>query len=89
MHCTYISVMCTFLGQPSLTDLCCFWTATNILPARGQSLLVKFDDGTNKLPFAETCFNSLSLPKMYENYSEFKKFMDVAMNYGSLGIEHS
>ena len=74
-------------GQPTLLDLCCFWSATNTLPARGGTLLVKFDDGLSKLPYAETCFNSLTLPTMHLAYQEFEKYMNIALNYGSLGID--
>ena len=45
----YIEVMwlhaiCS-LGKPSMSDLCCFWTATNSLPLHGGSLKVKFQEG--------------------------------------------
>ncbi|CAB3999587.1 PREDICTED: uncharacterized protein LOC107356592 [Paramuricea clavata] len=76
-------------GKPTLTDMCCFWTATNILPPRSCSLQVKFDYGTGKLPYAETCFYSLTLPTMHKTYEMFKKYMDIVMLHGSLGIDHS
>ena len=57
------------------------------MPARGGTLLVKFDDGLSKLPYAETCFNSLTLPTMHLAYQEFEKYMNIALKYGSLGID--
>ena len=50
-------------------------------------LLVKFDDGTSKLPYAETCFNLLTLPTMHRD-DEFERHMNIALKYGSLGIDH-
>ena len=76
-----------FLDEPSLTDLCCFWCASNELPKRGGSILVKFDDGTSDLPYAETCFSSLTLPTKHISYIAFHNFMNIALKYGSLGIE--
>ena len=54
---TYLFCFCLMsLEKPSMTDLCCFCTATN------NTLLVKFDEGKSRLPFAETCFYALTLP---------------------------
>ena len=73
-----------------MTDLCCFWTACNCLPPRSSSLQVKFQDqGGNLLPLAETCFCSLSLPTAHKSYEDFSKYMNIALNYGSMGIHHS
>ena len=80
----------TYLGKPTLTDLCCFWTVTNTLPPRSSSLQVKFDDGDGKLPHAETCFYTFyTLPTTHQTYEMFKKYMDIALLNGSLGIHHS
>jgi hypothetical protein len=57
------------------------------LPARGGTLLAKFDDGTSKLPYAETCFNLLMLPTTHRD-DEFERHMNIALKYGSLGIDH-
>ena len=52
--------------------------------------MVKFQDrGENLLPFAETCFCSLSLPTAHKSYEDFSKYMSIALNYGSIGIDHS
>ena len=75
------------LDQPSLTDLCCFWSATNNFPVRGENLQVKFDDGSSDLPFAETCFAVMTLPTKHQSYTEFQRFMNIALSYRSLGIE--
>ena len=79
----------TYIGKPTLTDMCCFWTATNILSPRNCLLQVKFDDGTGKLPYTETCFYSLTLPTMHKTYEMFKKYMDIALLHGSLGMDNS
>ena len=76
-------------GQLSLTDMCCFWTAMNTLPPRSCTLQVKFDDGDNTLPTAETCFSSITLPTVHTSYDDFRKHMDTALRYGSLGIDLS
>ena len=85
----YLEYSYTYLGKPTLTDLCCFWTATNILPPRSCSLQIKFDDGTGKLPYAETCFYIITIPTTHETYEMFKKYMDIALLNGSIGIDHS
>ena len=72
-----------------MTDLCCFWTATNSLPPRGGSLKVKFQEGEGVLPIAETCFLCMSLPTVHESYEKFKQCMDAALTHGCLGIYHS
>ncbi|CAB4031643.1 G2 M phase-specific E3 ubiquitin- ligase-like [Paramuricea clavata] len=76
-------------GQLSLTDLCCFWTATNTLPPRSSTLLVKFNDDQSELPTAETCFNSLTLPTIHTSYDNFRRSMDTALRNGSMGIDLS
>ena len=48
---------------------------------------MKFDDGTSDLPYAETCFSSLTLPTKHISYIAFHNFMNIALKYGSLGIE--
>lgn len=80
---------CILLGSPSTTDLCCLWTATNHLPPREGSLLVKFDTTQNKFPFAETCFLTIILPTVHQSFEMFKKYMDIALNHGSMGMHHS
>ena len=66
---TYLFCFCLMsLEKPSMTDLCCFWTATNNLPPRSSTLLVKFDEGKSLLPFAETCFYALTLPTIHQTY---------------------
>jgi hypothetical protein len=75
------------VDQPSLTDLCCFWSATNALPVRGETFQVRFDDGSSDLPFAETCFAVMTLPTKHQSYQEFQTFMNIALTYGSLGIQ--
>ena len=72
-----------------MTDLCCFWTAMNNLPPRNDTLQVKFQEDNSPLPVAETCFFAISLPTVHESYDDFKKFMDIALTHGSLGIHHS
>ena len=72
-----------------MTDLCCFWTAMNNLPPRNGTLQVKFKEDKDTLPIAETCFFTISLPTVHELYADFKKFMDIALTNGSLGIHHS
>ncbi|XP_031573313.1 uncharacterized protein LOC116307286 isoform X2 [Actinia tenebrosa] len=68
-----------------LVDLVCFWTAGGLQVSNGQ-LLVKFDGGANNLPLSETCFKSIILPTKHEEYSSFKKNMDIALKYGSKGF---
>ena len=77
------------LGKPSTTDLCCFWTATNHLPPREGSLLVKFDNTQNEFPFAETCFHTIMLPTVHQSFEIFEKYMDIALRHGSMGMHHS
>ncbi len=63
--------------------------ATNTLPPRSSTLLVKFDDGSSELPTAETCFNNLTLPTVHTSDNDFKRDMDTALRYGSMGIDLS
>ena len=72
-----------------MTDLCCFWTATNNLPPRKCILQVKFQDDKSALPISETCFLSICLPTVHQSYQEFKRNMDIALAHGSLGMHHS
>ena len=72
-----------------MTEFCCFWTATNNLPAGSSSLLVKFDDGQNQFPFEKTCFLSIVLPTMHKTYTDFEKYMDIAPAHGAMGLHHS
>ena len=82
-------ILFCYLDKPSMTDLCCFWTVMNNLPPRNGALQVKFQEGDSPLPIAETCFYTLCLPTVHESYNDFKKFMDIALTYDSLGIDHS
>ncbi|XP_078364127.1 uncharacterized protein LOC144648453 [Oculina patagonica] len=61
-----------------------FWTGADTLPK--DSLRVKFDDGSNVLPLAETCFRTIVLPTKHTNYDDFKKNMDIALKFGSRGF---
>ena len=76
-----------FSNEPSLTDLCCFCCASNHLPKRGGCILLNFDDDTSDLPYAETCFSSLTLPTKHISYIASHKFMNLVLKHGSLGIE--
>ena len=83
---TYLFCFCLMsLEKPSMTDLCCFCTATN------NTLLVKFDEGKSRLPFAETCFYALTLPTIHQTYEEFNKYtcINITLKHGSLGLHHS
>jgi hypothetical protein len=76
-----------FTDGAELVDLCCFWSASNMLPARSQMLFLSFDkDGSMPLPMAESCFFSLVLPVIHADFQEFTKFMDMALKYGSKGF---
>lgn len=86
----YNFVYLHFIDGAQLVDLCCFWTASNILPPRSQKLHVTFDNvGNNVLPMAECCFFSLVLPVKHTNFEDFTKFMDKALKYGSSGFSFS
>ena len=84
---TNLNFLLIFLGKPSLTDLSCFWTASNQLPSRGGTIQVKFNDGDSKLPLAETCFSIITLPTVHKSFEDFCKSMDTALLYGSMGID--
>ena len=79
----------SLIGKLSLTDPCCFWTATNVLPPRSSTLQIKFDDGESALPTAETSFKSITLPTRHTSYDDFQRNMDIALRYGSMGIDLS
>ena len=83
------SIFFAYLGKPSLTDMSCFWTASNQLPSRGKTVQVKFNDGDSKLPLAETCFSILTLPTVHKSFEDFCTSMDTALLYGSMGIDLS
>jgi len=74
-------------GGSQMVDLLNFWTAASNLPTgKDSALLVKFDDGSNVLPLAETCFRTIVLPTKYTTYEEFRKNMDIALQFGSKGF---
>jgi hypothetical protein len=87
MHKFVITLFVCFLEGANLTDLCCFWTAVNVLPT-GKDMLVKFDSEI-ELPVVETCFMSMTLPLKYKVFEDFAKHMDIALKYGSKGFTFS
>ena len=72
----------SFIDKLSLTDLCCVWMATNALPLRSSTM-------ESALPTAETCFKSITLPTRHTSYNDFQWNMDIALRYGSMGIDLS
>lgn len=67
-------------------DLLSFWTGATTIPTGKDSLLVKFDAGSNTLPLAETCSRTIVLPTEHTTYDEFRKNMDIALKFGSKGF---
>lgn len=67
-------------------DLLSFWTGATTIPTGKDSLLVKFDAGSNTLPLAETCFRTIVLPTEHTTYDEFRKNIDIALKFGSKGF---
>ena len=70
-----------------MEDLISFWTGARNLPTgKDSALLVKFDDGSNILPLAETCFKTIILPIKHICYEDFQKNMNIALNFGAKGF---
>ena len=69
-----------------LQDRISFCSGENKYQSKDGQLLVKFDTGENKFPLSETCFKSLILPIQHKEYLNFKKNMDIALNYGAKGF---
>ena len=37
------------------------------------------------MPAVDYCFNLLKIPTVHEDYSAFKKVMDISIGYGKVG----
>ena len=87
---TKLKVTLCFVDGAMLTDLCCFWTGSNMLPPRSGKLNVFFDKASpNLMPMAESCFCNLTLPVVHLSFDQFWKQMDNALKYGSKGFTFS
>ena len=63
-----------------------FWTGESGFKSTSGKLLVKFDDAEHHLPLSETCIRSIILPIKHQQYLDFKKYMNMALKYGSCGF---
>jgi len=71
------------LANPPLKALVQFICGHPHLPKNGGVIKVRFVRST--LPDAESCFNTLELPLSHQDYSDFKRAMNVAINCQSQG----
>ena len=72
----------------TLNDLLQFWTCWPSLPMLEEKLYVSFlpKNESEKLAIVDTCSKSLKIPVIYSNYEEFKKSLDISVQFGKCGF---
>ena len=64
---------------PKLNDLIHFVCGHPHVPKGGGLIKVRFTRAS--LPDAESCFNTVKLPRHHQDYHSFRRAMNVAINY--------
>ena len=84
-----VSYFRQFISESSserLTKLLTFVTGFSVLSSLNSPAIdLKYAGADKALPEAEACFSILKIPIKHRSYSEFEKFMDIALDHGCEG----